>query len=217
MRPFDSIRLVRPPRTIKAALLAGFLVIFAVWLASTFYFTRRLTETQERSAAIHARHTKGQELLFAIRSQVLLGSIYVRDALIDTGQSPAEAAAAPDYLRRLQAEVNQEIGQYKLIESVEDGATWTQLEDELRNYWDAAVRVVTPVPEDRTGAQRRLQTEVIPKRDGIVRLSDEIREVMTVNATLEQQELGDVNRQVRRRIWETTGLAVLLGVIIALL
>ena len=47
---------MRPPRTIKAALLTGFLVIFAVWLASTFYFTGRLADTEQRNAAIHARH-----------------------------------------------------------------------------------------------------------------------------------------------------------------
>jgi hypothetical protein len=60
--------MMRPPRTITAALLTGFLVIFTVWLASTAYFTEHLAETQEQSAAIHARYTGGQELLFAVRS-----------------------------------------------------------------------------------------------------------------------------------------------------
>src|SRR5262245_49160569 len=156
-RPARPVPRMRPPRTIKAALLAGFLVIFAVWLASAFYFTGRLAETQERSAAIHARHTRGQELLFAIRSQVLLGSIYVRDALIETSQSPQEAATARDQLRSLQAQVNQELEQYRAMGSVDEGATWTRLEDELRDYWDAAVRVVMPQPDDRATAQRRLQ------------------------------------------------------------
>jgi hypothetical protein len=49
------------PRTIKAALLAGFLVIFAVWLGSTFYFTDRLARAQVQSAAIHARYARGQD------------------------------------------------------------------------------------------------------------------------------------------------------------
>jgi signal transduction histidine kinase len=195
---------------------AGFLVILAVWLASTWYFTRRLTETQERSAAIHARYTRGQELLFTIRSQVFLGSIYVRDALIETSQSLSDAAPAREQLRGLQAQVNQEIEQYKAIGSVDEGATWTRLEDELRAYWDAAVQVVVPLPDDRTAAQRRLQTDVIPKRDGIVLLSDEIRQVISANASLEQHELAEVNAQVRRRIWETTAIAVTVGVAIAL-
>ena len=217
MRLLAPGKLVHPPRTIKAVLLAGFLVILAVWLASSLYFTRRLTETLERSAAIHARYARGQELLSTIRSQVLLGSIYVRDALIETSQSLEEARPVREQLRGLQDQVNQEIEQYKAIESLDEGATWTRLENELREYWDAAVQVVMPLPDDRTAAQRRLQTDVIPKRDGIVRLSDEIRQVISANARLEQHELAEVNSQVRRRIWETTAIAVTVGVAIALL
>ena len=99
--------MVRPPATIKAALLAGFLVIFTMWLASTYYFTGRLAESQAQSAAIHARYARGQELLFAVRSQVLLGSIYVRDALIEINQPSTAAAVARDQLSHLQAQVNQ--------------------------------------------------------------------------------------------------------------
>jgi signal transduction histidine kinase len=217
MRPLRPIEVVHPPRTIKAALLAGFLVILAAWLASALYFTRWLTESQERSAAIHSRFTRGEELLFAIRSQVLLGSIYVRDALIETSQSPGDAGQAREELRRLQAQVKQEIQQYGAIGSVEEGATWTQLEKELQDYWDAAVRVVTPQPDDRVSAQRRLQIEVIPKRDGIARVSNEIRQIMAANVNREQQELTETNRQVRRRMLETTAVAVALGVAIAIL
>lgn len=208
---------MRPPRTITAVLLLGFLVIFAAWLVSTSYFTRRLAATQERRAAIHARYANGQELLLAIRSQVLLGSIYVRDALIETSQSPAEATAARDQLRRLQREVNQELEQYGTLEPGGGVATWTRLESELRDYWDAAVQVGLPRSDDRLAAQRRLQTDVIPKRDRIVRFSDEVRQVIAANASREQQELTEVDRQVRRRLWETTAIAVTLGVVIAML
>ena len=144
MRLLAPGKLVHPPRTIKAVLLAGFLVILAVWLGSSLYFTRRLTETLERSAAIHARYARGQELLSTIRSQVFLASIYVRDALIETSQALEDATPVREQLRGLQDQVNQEIEQYKAIESLDEGATWTRLEDELREYWDAAVRVVMP-------------------------------------------------------------------------
>ena len=205
--------MMHPPRTIKAALLTGLLVIFTVWLASTAYFTSHLAETQEQTVAIHARHTRGEELLFAVRSQVLLGSIYLRDTLVESNQS----ATGADQLRTLQAQVSQELEQYRAIESVDNGAAWRQLKDELGAYWDAAVRLAVLEPDNRIAAQSRLQTEVIPKRDGIVRLSDEIRQVMADNVTREQQELSDANRQVRRRIWETTAVAVVVGLAIAVL
>src|SRR5215831_9089095 len=100
--------MVRAPATIRTALLAGFMVIFAVWLASTFYFTERLAESQSRNAAIQSRFARGQELLFAIQNQVLLGSIYVRDALIEVND-PAMAATARSQLKSLQAQVKQEL------------------------------------------------------------------------------------------------------------
>jgi signal transduction histidine kinase len=209
--------MMRPPRTIKAALLTGFLVIFTVWLASTAYFTEHLSETQAQSAAIHARYTRGQELLFAVRSQVLLGSIYLRDALVESDRSSTGAGPARDQLRSLQAQVNQELEQYRAIDAVDNGAAWTQLKDELRAYWDAAVRLAALEPDNRIAAQSRLQTDVIPKRDGIVHLSDEIRQVMADNVAREQQELSDANRHVRRRIWETTALAIVVGLAIAML
>jgi len=210
--------MMHPPRTIKAALLTGFLVIFTVWLASTAYFTEHLAETQKRSAAIHARYTRGQELLFAVRSQVLLGSIYVRDALIENNQPTTAAPAARDQLRSLQAQVNQELEQYKAIDSVDEDASWRQLEAELGDYWDSAVRLVAPAPDNRIGtAPSPLHTDVIPKRDVILNLSEEIRQVMADGARREQQDVIETSRQVRRRIWETTAIAVAVGVGIAML
>src|SRR5262245_41689315 len=130
--------MMRPPRTIRAALLAGFLVIFAVWLASTSYFTRRLAETRERTAAIHERYARGQDLLSAVRSQVLLASIYARDALSGTDES-LSAEAVRDQLRGLQAQVVGEVEQYKAIGSADEGGAWRQLETELRLFWETLI------------------------------------------------------------------------------
>ncbi len=208
--------MVRPPRTIKAALLAGFLVIFAVWLASTSYFTERLADSQTRSAGIHERFVRGQELLFAVRSQVLLGSIYIRDALIDANE-PSTAAAAAGEVRALQAQVNQELSQYEAIDAAVDGPSWTRLEHEVRDYWETAVRLVASDPNGQvTTPQMQLRTQVIPKRDVILQLSDEIRQVMANAFSREQEELSESNRQVRRRIWETTAVAVVFGLAIAI-
>jgi signal transduction histidine kinase len=204
------------PRTIKAALLAGFLVIFAVWLGSTFYFTDRLARAQVQSAAIHARYARGQDLLFALQSQVLLGSIYVRDALV-ADQDSAGTTAAREQLRALQLEVKQELAQYDAVEPGPHRAAWSRLEAEVQNYWDAAVRLVVPAGEDRVAAEARLRNEVIPRRDVIVSLSDNLRQVMADNASLEQQQVGETNATLRRWIWGTTAVAAAIGVAIAVL
>ncbi len=99
--------MLRPPETIKTALLAGFMLIFALWLASAYYFTQRIVESQARSKVIHARFLRGHELLFSVQNQVLLGSIYLRDAMSETDEQ--SATVARDQLRALQALVTQEL------------------------------------------------------------------------------------------------------------
>lgn len=188
------------PRTIKAALLAGFLVIFGVWLASTFYFTSRLARAQAQSAAIHTRHARAQELLFALQSQVLLASIYMRDALA-AEQGSADAAAAREQLRALQAQASAELEQYDAVESGSHGTAWRRLEAEVHDYWNAAVAL----------------NDVVPRRDVIVSLSDELRQAMTDNANDEQQQVGETNATLRRWIWGTTAVAAAFGVAIAML
>jgi len=204
------------PRTIKAALLAGFLVIFAVWLGSTVYFTDRLARAQAQSAAIHARYARAQDLLFALQSQVLLGSIYVRDALVADHDSTG-ATAAREQLRALQLQVKQELAQYDAVEPGSHRAAWSRLETEVQNYWEAAVRLVAPASEDRVAAEARLRNEVIPRRDVIVSLSDDLRQVMADNAGVEQQQVGETNATLRRWIWGTTAVAAAIGVGIAVL
>jgi signal transduction histidine kinase len=210
------MNVMQRPRTIKASLLAGFLVIFAVWLGSTFYFTERLARAQAQSAAIHARYARGQDLLFALQSQVLLASIYVRDALLADQDSTA-ATAARDQLRALQLEVKHELEQYDAVELGTQRAAWRRLETEVQNYWGAAVRLVAPPFGDRAAIEARLRNEVIPRRDVIVTLSDELRQVMAENASLEQEQVGETNATLRRWIWGTTAVAAAIGVGIAVL
>jgi signal transduction histidine kinase len=206
--------MVRRPATIRTALLGGFLVIFAVWLGSTLYFTGRLAESQRQSATIQSRLARGQELLFAIQNQVLIGSIYIRDALMG-GQDPAAIATAREQLRGLQRQVTQELDQYEASDSVVDLAAWNRLKSELAGYWEASIQLLTPESEKRAQAQARLETQVAPRRDVVVALSDEIRQLMTGAFTREQRDLNEGDRQLRERIWETTALAVLIGAGIA--
>lgn len=210
------MKVMQRPRTIKASLLAGFLVIFAVWLGSTFYFTERLARAQAQSAAIHARYARGQDLLFALQSQVLLASIYVRDALLADQDSTA-ATAARDQLRALQLEVKRELEQYDAVELGTQRAAWGRLETEVQDYWGAAVRLVAPPFGDRAAVEARLRNEVIPRRDVIVTLSDDLRQVMAENGNLEQEQVGETNATLRRWIWGTTAVAAAIGVGIAVL
>ena len=73
--------MLRAHPTMKAALMAGFLTIFAVWSVAAYYFTERLAEFQASSAAIHERSEQIQAQLSevsAVAQEALAGVRVVR-------------------------------------------------------------------------------------------------------------------------------------------
>src|SRR5678815_541493 len=81
----------------RAAVFAGFGLVAGIWLFAGYYFSGRMAELEERSDAINARYTRAQDQLTTVRGQVLMGSVYVRDALLDPNP-----ATADEYRRQLQ-------------------------------------------------------------------------------------------------------------------
>ena len=125
-----SLRHTLEPLTIRAALFLGFGLIFGLWLISGFDLVRRLAEVESRASAINARFTKSEELLFTVRAQVLLGAVYVRDALLDIGFEEANY-----YRERLQAtrtEIDQALQEYvPVMELPFERENWAVLQSEI--------------------------------------------------------------------------------------
>src|SRR5580704_7113240 len=97
-------------RSIRAALFLGFGLIVGVWLFAGYYFTRRIADVERQAAAINARYMHAQELLSTVRAQVLVGSVYVRDALLDP--DPTTASASRRRLEESYQTVDQALQQY---------------------------------------------------------------------------------------------------------
>jgi hypothetical protein len=71
----------------------GFGVVLILWVASSYDFTRRLEDVEQTTTAITGRFVQSERLLSSIQVQLLLGSLYLRDAVADT-------PTADDYCRR---------------------------------------------------------------------------------------------------------------------
>ena len=158
--------------TIRGALLVGFVAIFALWFVWGYQISRRLTEVQHQAAGIHRRFAQSEELLFTIAGQVLLGSVYVRDAFFDTRPDAVSFYRAEVQNARTQIERGL---QHDLpdIESAIEREHWTRLRAELQEYWDATMPVLTSELLTRNPVQVRavLNEQVIPKRKTIIDIS----------------------------------------------
>src|SRR4051812_14790449 len=81
----------------RAAAVAAFGLVGGIWLFAGYYLTTRMAELERRSAEINTRYTRAQDLLATTRGQILMASVYVRDALLDPNP-----ATADEYKRQLE-------------------------------------------------------------------------------------------------------------------
>ncbi len=194
--------------TIRGALLVGFGVVFALWMISGQQFVQRLDEVRHRITAVNGRYTRADVLLSSVRTNVLLGSVYLRDALLD--QRPGAQQFYHAELESRRRQVEEAIGQYvPLLDSPEERARVAQLRAEIDDYWNSVLPVFGWDAARRSAEARALLTQrIIPKRELIIRISDGIQ---TLNrAAFEQQQIEAIRiyTAVERRV-SLTGVAAL--------
>lgn len=201
---------------LRPVLLFGFAVIFGLWLVSAYDLVRRVGEAERQSTAITARFIEGEEVLFTVRTQVFLSSVYVRDSALDA--RPDAASFYREELRTTRADVEQALERY--LPDVDSGIErehWTRLQNALQAYWNSvSPMLMGQLTGDPDQARAFLRRQVIPQRELIVRISDDLR-TLNQDAFQEQQaEVAHLHHALRQRIWWTSGIAVALGLAIAL-
>ena len=203
--------------TIRTALLLGFGLTFGVWLFAGYYFTRRISDVEQRAAAINTRYMQAQELLSTVRAQVLLESVYVRDALLDPDPSTADA-----YRRRIYETyraVDQALERYvPILDSSDEVDRVLRLRREIDTFHQTMLRVLAG-DALRSPRETRivLQTQVVPQRELAIRVSEEVQ-ALNRNAFVQQQSgVVAVYGTTQRRVWESLGLALALSLGIGML
>ena len=202
---------------VRRLLLVGYAGIFAVWVISAYALTQRMSAADDLAADVRTRFLRNDESLSAMRANVLLSSVYLRDALVET--SPAKRAWYPEEIRRLRAQIDGTLATYEPLTSGSgERRNLARLQDELQRYWDSTLPVIAGT-DLQTSLQARttLIEAVIPKRQSIIEISDRIHELNQMAFQEAQREVSALRRGVRRRVWETSVIAVSLGLIVAFL
>ena len=116
--------------SVRAALLEGFAIVFALWLLWGYQLVRSLHTIEQNVTSVHDSYVRGEQTLSKIRTNVLVGSIYLRDALID-----GETARRESYrgeLMRLRTEVEELLHSYlPAVTSSDAREHWTRDADRL--------------------------------------------------------------------------------------
>jgi len=200
----------------RAAVFAGFGLVAGIWLFAGYYFSGRMAELEERSTAINARYTRAQDLLTTVRGQVLMGSIYVRDALLDPNP-----ATADEYRRQLEESYRTADealqGYVPVVDVPGERLRIARLRREIDEFRKTLLEVLSTDPGAwQVEARQLLRRRIMPKREGVMHISEEVQALNRSAFVQQQLDIATLYRATQRRVWQTVGLALAASIAIAL-
>ena len=202
--------------SVRAALLAGFAVVFALWLLWGYQLVRSLHNIEQNVTSVHDSYARGEETLSKIRTNVLLGSIYLRDALIDGATARREAYRGE--LTRLRSEVEVLLASYVPdVSSQDERDHWGRLQTELADYWASRDVAFTEQAKTPDQAAALLRSRVVPKRDTVLQILDQLAALQAVANGRHQQEIDALYRQVRTRLLSMGAGTLVIALLVAVM
>ena len=208
-------RALRGP-TIKVALTLAFGLTVGLWFLAGYQFTRRMAEVEREATAISGRYTTAQQVLAAVRARILVGSVYVRDALLDP--SPEAMATYTVRVRETYASIDRALREYvPVVDSSEERARVARLRQEIGDFRDTMLGVLADANSRRPEVARRLlQHRIVPKRELVIRVSEDVQSLNRSTFLQQQASIAEVYRLTQRQVRNQLGLALVASLGIAL-
>lgn len=203
--------------SIRAAVFLGFGLIFGLWMFAWGQLSLRIKESQSRAEAINTRYVKAQETLSNIRTQVLMASVAFRDALLDP--DPANMGLYRGQLERSHTALDRLLRAYEPVSaSRQEREQFARLETEVDAYRRSMLEVLA---SDRNQwlaeARSVLSRRVTPRRDIIIAISEGVQSVNRSGYIEQQSLVGGVYQSIQRDLRQLLGLALAIGVAVAIL
>jgi signal transduction histidine kinase len=199
---------------VAAAGLAGLLllVVFSVTTAS-----RRAQEIFTQLDQVNAHHQEVETKLRQLRADVHLSGIYVRDYLLDTVRE-----RAPEYRERLTA--FRETNRVTLTELREIARRHGENEDrivsleaKLDDYWAGFEPLFDwTIVEKIVQSAGFLRREVLPRREAVLAIAQEIEELNNTNLAAQRAEVTRQTTAFSDELYTLLWRSVLLGLLLAI-
>jgi signal transduction histidine kinase len=189
---------------VAALALGGLLILIGTSVLTT---SRRAEEIYTQLDQLNSHHRDVEGRLRRLRADVHLSGIYIRDYLLDTDRS-----RAPEYRERLtqlrQAHATT-VKEMRASAGPDATATIDDLEHRLDDYWQAFEPLFDwTVVEKIMHSSRFLRREVLPRREAVLQITQEIEKLNNTNLAAQRAEVArrqaafrdDLHRRLRRSL-----------------
>ncbi len=193
--------------------LGGLLLLVVVSLLTA---SRRAQEIYTQLDRLNAHHRNVEGKLRRLRSDVHLSGILVRDYLLDH-----DRARTPQYRQRLKEfrrDNLETFGELLVLarQRPGDDQRIASLQARLEEYWQSMNPVFDWTPAEKvTRSARFLRREVLPRREALLTLTQQIEGLNNANLAAQHAEVArrhsDLRGDLETLLWES----VLLGLLVA--
>jgi signal transduction histidine kinase len=201
-----------PTWPIAAAALGGLLLLIAMSVQTS---SRRAEDLYGQLDELNARHRNIEGILRRLRSDVHLSGIYIRDYLLDNERDNAAEyrQQLSDFRRSHQAT----LARLRAVSRPEDRHRIASLESTLNEYWETFEPLFgwTPVEKILRSA-RFLRGEVLPRRNAVLEIAQQIEELNDLNLAAERAEALKRQSALRDDLHSLLWRSLLLGLVVAL-
>lgn len=206
--------LERPHRpTLRVAVVAGFGITLGLWLLVGYHVTRQLATAERDAASLSQRYVQAQERLSSVRAQVLVASVLVRDAVLDTTPRPAT-----DYQREIDAAyraIDSELSSYVPVsDSAAEGGRVQRLREEIDAFRRASLDTLAVDRRTWPADARTLLQRSQPKREAVIAVSEELQAINRLTYVAQQEATAGAQRGLQQQVWTVLGVALALSVLI---
>ena len=196
---------------VAAVGLAGLLLLIAV---SMLTLSRKAQEIYAELDQLNSHHHEVDAKLRRLRSDVNLSGIFVRDYLLDVASEHA-----PEYrqqLTQLRDSNMTTLGDLRAVVGPHD-EHMDRLQTQLDDYWHAFDPLFDwTLGEKIFRSARFLRREVVPRRDAVLQIAEQIEELNNANLAAQRAEATHkymaFREDLRRLLWRS----LLLGLVVAL-
>jgi signal transduction histidine kinase len=154
------------------------------------------------------------EALATIRANVYLNAILTRDYLLDS--DPSHAQQYFDQFNRIRANTEDS---FRTLDALgldnEQKVALNKLRQELNAYWDPTEVVLDWSPDEKRAQRAEMLRQRVRRRQEIFALAEQVENLVTANFTRERQRITTADREFRISLGWTTGIALMLGLVIA--
>ncbi len=188
-------------------MLVGFGITLGIWIATGVYSSRRVSELEAEATAEANGYLQAQQLLTSARNSVLISSVYVRDALLDT--SPTASAQGRDRVNTALTGAAQALAAYvPVADSDTDRMTVQRLRREITELRDTLSNVLESGPAVGVAPGPLLRNQVTPKRESVMAVAEELATLNRATFVAHQREFAAIYRTTQAQLWQMLGLAI---------